>query len=427
MEVKERIIFFSVITLVFLIFQFFVFKTFRKFLKEKNLISKFWKRVSLYPFIIFSIPFLYLFLLRHFTLPKLIYNLYLIPFFIFQCAILLIAIYLIIGKIIKLPFVSIKFVLEKIKPLKDKYQKLRTKKAVIKFDESRRAFIRTSTVLVTGMAFTGAGIGVIRKDDYEIKKHTIKINGLPEELKGFRIVQINDIHCGPYMEIDQMTIYCKIINSLSPDLILIPGDLTNSLELEVHPLIEAFKNLKSKYGVYITLGNHDYFSNPDYIAGKITSDSPFKMLRNDSEFLNVKGKNLILLGLEDTRNSSGQRSPDILKYMDETILITTQLANKKGIEFENTPKLMLCHKPYLFKEMLDKNIDLILSGHTHGGQIVLAKIGDLNLSIAAAVSPYISGLYQEKNSQMYISDGLGTVGMPIRLNCPPEITILTLE
>jgi uncharacterized protein len=88
---------------------------------------------------------------------------------------------------------------------------------------------------------------------------------------------------------------------------------------------------------------------------------------------------------------------------------------------------MLCHKPYYFREMLDKNIDLILSGHTHGGQVVLARVGKLNLSIAAAVSPYISGLYQEKNSKMYISDGIGTVGMPIRLNCPPEITILTLE
>jgi predicted MPP superfamily phosphohydrolase len=368
-----------------------------------------------------------MFAFRHFALPKLIYDIYFIPFFIFQSAILLIALYLIIGKIIKFPFLIIKYVLEKIKTLNERYQKLRTKKVVVKFDESRRAFIRTSTVLMTGVAFTGAGIGVIGKDDYEIKKHSIKIYGLPEELKGLRIIQFNDIHSGPYMEIDQMTNYCKIINSLSPDLIIIPGDITNSLSAEIHPFIEAFKNLKSKYGVYVTLGNHDYFSDPDYIAGKISSDTPFKMLRNDSEILNINGKNVILLGVEDTRSSGSQPSPVLLKYLDETILKAAHLAEQYKLEYNNTPKLMLFHKPYFFKEILSKNIDLIFSGHTHGGQVVLARIGDLNLSIAGAVSPYISGLYQEKNSQMYISDGLGTVGIPIRLNCPPEITILTLE
>jgi uncharacterized protein len=335
--------------------------------------------------------------------------------------------YLLVGKIIKLPFLSIQFFIRKINPLKERFEKIRSNKMVVKFDQSRRAFIRTSTVLVTGIAFTGAGIGVIRKDDYEIKKHAIKIDDLPEELKGLRIVQFNDIHCGPFMEIDQMSKYCNIINSLSPDLILIPGDITNSSASEVHPFINAFKYLKSKYGTFVTLGNHDYFSNPDYIAGKISSDTNFKMLRNDSEILTINGKKLIILGVEDTRNSGAQPSPLILKYVDESLSKSSQYAAKQEIDFKSTPKLMLCHKPYYFKEMLDKNIDLILSGHTHGGQVVLARVGELNLSIAAAVSPYISGLYQEKKSKMYISDGIGTVGMPIRLNCPPEITILTLE
>jgi predicted MPP superfamily phosphohydrolase len=88
---------------------------------------------------------------------------------------------------------------------------------------------------------------------------------------------------------------------------------------------------------------------------------------------------------------------------------------------------MLCHKPYIFNNIADKNLDLIVSGHTHGGQIVFVKLGDFNLSIAASISKYVSGYYREGNSQMYVSRGIGTVALPIRLNCPPEITMLTLE
>jgi hypothetical protein len=426
MELKQRIMFFGIITIVFLLLQFLVFKTFRNYLNEKNLDSKLWKRISLYPFVIFSIPFLYLFFSKYITLPKIIYNIYFIPFFIFQSSVLVIALYLLIGKIIKLPFVSLKYLLGKIKPIREKIETFGKRKAVIKFDQSRRTFIRTSTFTVSALAFTGAGFGVMGKDDYEIKKHNIAIPNLPEELKGIKIVQINDIHSGPYMSVEQMKLYCKLINDMLPDLILIPGDLTNTMATEVHPFIEAFRNLKSRYGVYVTLGNHDHFGNPDYVADKVSSDSPFKMLRNNSDIININGKNLILLGLEDTRSSGANFNPVILNYLDQTVTVLTQKAMMQGIDYERTHKIMLCHKPYLFSDMLDKKIDLILSGHTHGGQVVLAKIGNLNFSIAAAVSPYISGLYIEKNSQMYISDGLGTVGLPIRLNCPPEITELTL-
>jgi predicted MPP superfamily phosphohydrolase len=367
-----------------------------------------------------------MFVSKYIIIPKIIYDIYAIPFYIFQTSILFIALYLLIGKIIKFPFISIKYLIERIKPFKKIIHNLKSNKSVVKFDESRRAFIRTSTFVVSGLAFTGSGLGVIRKDDFDIRYREIIIPNLPEELKGLKIVQINDFHSGPFMSFKQMNLYCKVVNSLNPDLILIPGDITNSLAPEVHPFIDAFKNLKSKYGVYITLGNHDYFGNPEYVADKITNDSPFKMLRNESDVLKINGKNLILLGMEDTQSSGAKFSPVVTKNLDETVTSASKKFASMGFNYEETPKILLYHKPYFFPLMLDKNIDLMLSGHTHGGQIVLAKIGDFNFSIAAATSPYISGLYKEKNSQMYISDGLGTVGLPLRLNCPPEITVLTL-
>jgi predicted MPP superfamily phosphohydrolase len=234
------------------------------------------------------------------------------------------------------------------------------------------------------------------------------------------------MHSGPFMEYEQMCVYTNVINDLYPDIILIPGDLTNTLASEIFPFIDAFKNLKSKYGVYVTLGNHDYFSDPNFIANKIGTLTPFNMMRNESQILKINGKELLILGIEDTRSSGAKFSEAILNYLEQTVSQAKKSVLESKLDYNELPKIMMYHKPYLFPEMLDKNIDLILSGHTHGGQIVLANFGKLNISIAAMVSPYISGLYKEKNSQMYISDGIGTVALPIRLNCPPEITVLTL-
>ena len=423
---KERVMFFSAVIIVFGLFQFIVYRVLRKYLNEKKLDSKLWKRLSISPFIIFSIPFLYLLVLRSVILPKFIYQIYIIPFFIFQASIFFIALYILAGKLIKLPFIIVRFIILKIKLLKVHYRKFRSRKAVVLFDESRRAFIRSSTILVAGFAFTGASIGVIKKDDFVIKRKDIKINKLPEQLKGLKIVQVNDIHSGPFMEFEQMDTYKKVINDLNPDIVMIPGDMTNTLANEVYPFIDAFKDLKSKYGTFATLGNHDYFSNPELIANEISWSSPIDMLRNDFRILKINGKQLMIMGIEDTRSSGSRFTPEIKDYLEKTIIAAKNGASDERLDYEELPKILLYHKPYFFPYIHDKKLDLILSGHTHGGQVVLANIGNLNLSIASTVSPYISGLYKENGSQMYISDGLGTVGLPIRLNCPPEITVITL-
>jgi predicted MPP superfamily phosphohydrolase len=147
------------------------------------------------------------------------------------------------------------------------------------------------------------------------------------------------------------------------------------------------------------------------------------MLRNKSDIIKINGKDLCIMGVEDRRDSGTARYSILIDYIDKTI----QDTKEENKNFDAIPKILLCHKPYIFNEISDKKIDLVLSGHTHGGQIVFVKFGNINISIAASVSNYISGYYREGYSQMYISRGIGTVGLPIRLNCPPEITVLSLE
>ncbi|MBK8982847.1 MAG: metallophosphoesterase [Ignavibacteria bacterium] len=237
---------------------------------------------------------------------------------------------------------------------------------------------------------------------------------------------ISDTHSGPYMDEETLRKYAKAINDLNSDIIVIPGDLTNSNRLEVHPFVNAFKSLKAPKGIYASLGNHDYFSDAEYVARTVQNDSPINLLRNNSDIININGKNLCIMGVDDTRQSGSKQDDVLMKYLDLTIERTKAKMIEKNLDYNEIPKLTLFHKPYFFEQMAAKDLDLVLSGHTHGGQVVLAKLGPVEYFHLPRSSKYISGLYESGKSKMYISRGLGSVALPIRFNCPPEITKITL-
>jgi len=421
-------LFLTIFLSVFFGLQILVFITFRRFVKSKYPDSGFLKIISNYSFIVLNLPMIYILFNRRqmHQVPDLINDLIFIPYYIFLGAVLFIGLYLLIGKLIKLPFSLSVWILNLFKKTRQMLNDLFSKPPVRKIDKSRRAFLTTTTALVSGYAFIGSTVGVLDSHDYEIVYKDIKIDDLPEEIKGTTITLISDTHSGPYMDEEMMGVYAKAINDLRSDIILIPGDLTNSNMLEVHPFVNAFKSLKADKGIYATLGNHDYFSNAEYVAKVVQNNSPIKLLRNDSDIIKINGKDLCIMGLEDTRQSRSNQDNVIMKYLDTTIENAKSKLKEKNLDYYEIPKLALIHKPYFFEEMSDKNIDLILSGHTHGGQVVLAKLGPVNISFAGAVSKFISGLYETGSSKMYVSRGIGSVALPIRYNCPPEITKITL-
>ncbi|MEO6694519.1 MAG: metallophosphoesterase [Ignavibacteria bacterium] len=359
-------------------------------------------------------------------MPDWLFDIIFIPFYIFQGAVLFIGIYLLIGKIIKLPFSLTYWILTKFELIRTKMKNFTAKKTVKRVDNSRRAFLTTSAAFVSGYAFIGSTIGVINSDDYELTYLDIKLDNLPRELKGTTISLISDIHSGPYMNEADMIRYVNATNELRSDLIMIPGDLTNSVKTEILPFAKAFKDLKADKGIYASLGNHDYFSDPEYIASVVLNETPIKLLRNESEFININGKDLCIMGIEDTRQSGSAVDNILLGYLDKTVRSAQKNILEKSLNYNAVPKIALFHKPYFVKNLEDHEIDLVLSGHTHGGQVVLAKFGNLNLSFAAAVSKYISGFYQSGKTKMYVSKGIGCVALPIRFNCKPEITKITL-
>lgn len=427
MDIYQRIIFFTVVFSVLFSLQLLVYKTFRKYLLKKNIDVKTANYLARIPFLFFSFPYL-IQIFKSFDLfmpPEWMDITVIKPFFVFQAATFFIGLFLVVGKIIKMPFLIGDFLLKRINFVKDKYYSFRNKKKVVKFDESRRKFITASTTLVSGYAFVGAGVGTIQKDKYIIEEKNIKIPGLPAEQKGTTAVLISDIHSGPYMDFDQMKEYVDVINDLKPDMIFIPGDLTNSQRNEAAPFAKAFRDLKAKHGVYATLGNHDYFSDVNYITDVVKSETGIRMLRNEALLLDINGKPFSIMGTEDTRDSGGKSNPVVVKYITQTVNLANEQFKQKNIDVSTVPKILLTHKPYLFDDVSDLNFDLMLSGHTHGGQVVFFKFGDLNLSFASAAHKYVSGLYENNGKYLYVSRGIGTVGLPIRFNCPPEITKFT--
>lgn len=425
MNLISRILFLSIVLLIIGSLHFLVARTFYLFLKRHNVKPYIRGTLAVYPFIIFNIPYLYIIFYRfEFSfLPSFFYNYFILPFFSFQLSVILTGLYLSIVKLIKLIFSIFKLAFKKLRNFSKLSDNLKSHSTYQKFDRSRRAFITTSTIALTTYLFTSSALGMLRKDKWELNKRSIIIPDIPPGLKGTRIVLFSDIHSGPFMSYQQMREYCEIINDLNADLILIPGDFTDTKKSEIEAFNLAFKDIKAKYGIYGTLGNHDYFSDPSYISESIVNETPIKMLRNKHTLVDINGNSLLLLGIEDTRDSGTNNSDKLLKYFDDTY---NQVVNFTSDLKHKIPKILLAHKPYIFEFISKYDIDLMVSGHTHGGQIVLLQAGTLNLSIAATISKYISGYYEFNNSKLYVSRGLGTVGMPIRVNCPPEITILEL-
>jgi predicted MPP superfamily phosphohydrolase len=414
----------SLFTLSLILVQSLVYYQLTHYLKSKRFYRPVLSWYALIPFIIFNAPVLYISSLHHSNYdPPDWFKVYLMPFFyVWLSATILIAIWLLAGKIIKLPFLISITLLKLIKPIRVRIKKLKEKKAVRVIDLSRRRFIRGTTFALSSYAFLGAGYGVIERNHYEVDYKKIKIDNLPDEFKGLTVTLLSDIHAGEFMDEYDMRKYCDAANSLESDIICIPGDFVNFQREDSKLVAKGFNGLRAKYGIIGSLGNHDFFMDPDYVTDVLNNESPIKVLRNEYHKMTINGKNLYILGVDDTRSAGAEMNKIVLNYLDT---LSQGLSNQFP-DYQTSPKILLCHKPYGFDDVAQRNMDLVLAGHTHGGQVVPLRFGKFNLSFAGLVSKYIEGHYTIGKSNMYVSRGIGTVAVPIRINCPPEITKITL-
>ena len=286
---------------------------------------------------------------------------------------------------------------------------------------SRRKFLHMGIVGTSLIAASGCVAGIANRNKIDITRKTITIPNLPQSFKGTTITLASDIHSGPYMSEEELRHIVKTINSLGSDMILLPGDFVTSNRNEVEGIAETFHELSAPMGVFATTGNHEYYVDVDLVCD-VLDESKIKVLRNDNHIFEKNGEKLYLLGIDD------MDADGIKAHLDgkESEHISAVF---KGVP-DTAATIFMNHKPYRFDEYSHMNVGLMLSGHTHGGQIVFARVFDTTLSFSRVASKYVEGLYTHENdkrtSQMYVSRGLGTVALPMRFNCPPEITQITL-
>ena len=240
-----------------------------------------------------------------------------------------------------------------------------------------------------------------------VQQRDIAIDGLPAAFDGFRIVQISDLHCGPFASGPRVAGWMAAVNRLRPDLVAVTGDLIASGDAFVPVVASALGQLRAPHGVFACMGNHDYFADGEGVARALASEG-LTVLRNQGVEAPRAGARLFVAGVDDTwtgRHDLGRA-----------------LANRPP----GVPAVLLAHDPALFPEAVAQGVDLTLSGHTHGGQLGL-PLFSRKVNLARIITRFTTGLYREGPASLYVNRGLGTTGPPIRLGVFPEIAVLTLR
>ncbi|RXJ91569.1 metallophosphoesterase [Arcobacter sp. CECT 8983] len=270
-------------------------------------------------------------------------------------------------------------------------------------DEKRRDFFKKS--LDVGAVALAGGINakaMYNAKHIELEKVEVKIKNLKQK---YKIVQLSDIHIGGL--VDKKFIHNLVlkVNSLNADIIVITGDLVDTKMKYAKAALDELKNLNSKYGTYFIVGNHEYFHDVAAII-KYVNSLGIKTLENENVYIGEEDKGFYLAGVYDIfGNNINAYMPDLKKALQGT---------------KDFPKVLLAHQPKYIKE-IDQKVDLILSGHTHGGQIA-----PFNLLVRLQ-QPYIKGLHKHnENTQIYVNKGTGFWGPPMRLGASSEISEITI-
>ncbi|MDH5789234.1 MAG: metallophosphoesterase [Nitrospinota bacterium] len=287
---------------------------------------------------------------------------------------------------------------------------------------SRRLFLKVGFGIF-GVSVLGVGKGYTNtlSSQIVVERVPIKLKGLPDAFRGFKIAQLSDLHSSPLVDKEHFEHAVDLALAEKPDLIVLTGDyIGHTLRTpsnyihEFDPqyldnLVAALGRAKAPFGTYAVLGNHDFWSGPKVtqrICHDFMAHAGVRVLRNQHVTLTKEEESIQLLGVDDYWHSWDLRK-------------TLRKISK------NSVKILLSHNPDInWKIKPSHKIDLVLSGHTHGGQVAFPFVG-------APFSPtrnhrYLKGLVRDGDRQTYITRGVGHLVVPIRFNCPPEVTLITL-
>jgi predicted MPP superfamily phosphohydrolase len=274
-------------------------------------------------------------------------------------------------------------------------------------DHGRRMFLEQGAIAGTAAVFSGAGIIWAHKTP-EVKEVHIPIHGLHEDLRGFSIVQISDIHIGPTLKGSFLEKVVRRVNGLNPDVVALTGDLPDGYVKELYDDVKPLEGLSSRHGNFFVTGNHEYYFNALQWVAAVESLG-FRTLLNEHVLIEHGRGRLVLAGVPDLRAERfvPEHRPDAVAAIKNAP--------------EAHARILLAHQPKAVFQAAGAGFNLQISGHTHGGQIFPWNF------IVKINQPFLSGLYTHEGVQLYVSRGTGYWGPPMRFLAPSEITRIVLE
>jgi uncharacterized protein len=314
-------------------------------------------------------------------------------------------------------------------------------------DPSRRYFFRAVTAAAGATPFLGAMYGyAAERLNYQVRRVEIPILNLDPRLAGLSIVQLSDIHLSGYMPREEVRRAVEMANELGADLAVVTGDFITGASDPLADCVDELRQLHAPLGIWGCNGNHEIYARVESTAQNLFAQAGMTLLRQENVVIHFKGAQFNLIGVDYQRERTNGG------HKRQT------LANVDGLVRRDIINILLSHNPNSFPRAAELGIELSLAGHTHGGQIQV-EILDHRLSPARFITDYIAGLYQRPRfaaspeipgstqetyaeaprvsradddsangmASIYVNRGLGTVGAPVRIGVPPEITQLVLR
>ncbi|HXY52437.1 MAG TPA: metallophosphoesterase [Terriglobales bacterium] len=282
------------------------------------------------------------------------------------------------------------------------------------FSISRRRFLGAATT-AGSLALTGDAI-LLEPNHPRLVRQEIFLRRLPTGFDAMTIVQLSDFHYDPYFSLRPIEAAVRMSNELSPDLVVLTGDFVTmpvlggiaarNVAQQAASCAQVLRGLRARSGIFAALGNHDEFADARSVTGTL-SEAGFQVLNNTAVALEREGRRLWLAGVRDVLKGNA----DLGRAL-------------RGVPAEE-PVVLLAHEPDFADTVVPYPVDLQLSGHSHGGQVCLPLIGPLYLPKMA--EKYPSGLRRLGSLLLYTNVGIGTIRIPARWNCPPEVTLITLR
>jgi predicted MPP superfamily phosphohydrolase len=279
---------------------------------------------------------------------------------------------------------------------------------VPRFNTGRRGFIRAAGAAAVAAPFAVMGFGIlIQRKDFRLREVRVLIANLPKDLDGLRIAHLSDVHLSPFLSEPELARAIALANERQPHLAVVTGDLITSPGDPLDACLRQLSRLRAEAGTVGCLGNHEIYARVENEAARKGARAGIRFLRQEARRFRFGNATLNAAGVDYQRMGG------------------PYLGGAEQWIASGAVNILLSHNPDVFDVAARQGWDLTLAGHTHGGQVNV-EILHQSLNAARFFTPYIYGLYRQGPSSIWVTRGIGTVGVPARLGAPPEVALIRL-